>query len=109
MEFVKALELQKMEIVVDSQVQLAKIKRSRQSHTGQLHPSNQLLQLLNQKEQHWKGRGELGNESNLEFKNKPIGFDKRRNPSAKMKTEMLEIHHARHEFKAGKTKRTMQE
>ncbi|CAL9074621.1 unnamed protein product [Musa textilis] len=33
MEFVKALELQKMEIIVDSQVQLAKIKSSRQSHT----------------------------------------------------------------------------
>ncbi|CAL9145769.1 unnamed protein product [Musa hybrid cultivar] len=33
MDFVKALELQKMEIIVDSQVQLAKIKRSRQSHT----------------------------------------------------------------------------
>ncbi|THU64732.1 hypothetical protein C4D60_Mb01t29530 [Musa balbisiana] len=34
MEFVKAMELQKMEIIVDSQVQLAKIKRSRQSHTA---------------------------------------------------------------------------
>ncbi|XP_074565474.1 trihelix transcription factor ENAP1-like [Curcuma longa] len=33
MEFAKALEFQKMQIIVDSQVQLAKIKRSKRSHT----------------------------------------------------------------------------
>ncbi|KAG6493010.1 hypothetical protein ZIOFF_047983 [Zingiber officinale] len=34
MEFAKALEFQKMQIVVDSQVQLAKIKRAKRSDTG---------------------------------------------------------------------------
>ncbi|KAG6504128.1 hypothetical protein ZIOFF_036458 [Zingiber officinale] len=43
MEFAKALEFQKMQIVVDSQVQLAKIKRAKRSDTGKRYSGYSIL------------------------------------------------------------------